>query len=60
MQVLLDHGAKADAQSADGQTPLHQASHPDIVRLLLERGVDVMPEIMTRQPRYIAHRSLTN
>ena len=49
VDVLLDHGAEADAQNAraDGQTPLHQGLHTPnednsrIVRLLLDHGVDV-------------------
>jgi len=48
-QVLLDHGANADAENDEGETPLNLVSQGgygsqdgiDIARLLLERGVDV-------------------
>ncbi|KAH8982130.1 ankyrin repeat-containing domain protein [Lactarius hatsudake] len=46
--VLLDHGAEASAQNADGRTPLHRASLASppykgdrVIQQLLERGVDV-------------------
>jgi ankyrin repeat protein len=48
--MLLDYGAKADAENDQGETPLHLVSRGkydsqedgvSIVRLLLERGVDV-------------------
>ncbi|KAH8987328.1 ankyrin repeat-containing domain protein [Lactarius akahatsu] len=50
VQVLLDYGAIADAENDEGENPLHRASRGDynseedgvcIVRLLLERGIDV-------------------
>src|SRR6266702_3053945 len=48
-QVLLDHGANADAENDEGDTPLNLVARcddeledcGDIARLLLERGVDV-------------------
>src|SRR6266702_3429014 len=48
-EVLLDHGANADAENDEGETPLKLVSQGgygsqegiDIARLLLERGVDV-------------------
>src|SRR6266702_3313161 len=48
-EVLLDHGAIADAENDEGETPLNLVSQGgygsqdgiDIARLLLERGVDV-------------------
>jgi ankyrin len=53
--VLLNHGAKFNAQNADGQTPLHKASQSSVsggstfddfydlrvVQLMLEHGADV-------------------
>ena len=42
-QLLLDHGADANAQDNYNFTPLHPASrngHVDVVRVLLDRGVD--------------------
>jgi ankyrin repeat protein len=46
--ALLNHGAELSPQNADGQTPLHRISQrprcfaeEDVVRLLLERGMDV-------------------
>ena len=50
LQVLLDHGANADAENDEGKTPLHLVSQGDydsqelgvnIARLFLERGVNV-------------------
>ena len=49
-RVLLDHGAKANAENDRGETPLHQVSQGEyesqvdgvrIAQLLLDRGVDV-------------------
>ncbi|KAH9010117.1 ankyrin repeat-containing domain protein [Lactarius hengduanensis] len=50
-EVLLDHGASGSAEDILGQTPLHRVSQglvdhfegytSCVVRLLLERGVDV-------------------
>ena len=45
VQVLLEYGVDVNAQSSDGQTPLHFASwgyhdDPGVVRLLIERGAD--------------------
>jgi ankyrin repeat protein len=42
--MLLEHGARVDAQTDSGETPLHGAvknSHIQAVRLLLEHGADV-------------------
>lgn len=44
MQMLLDRGAKLDAQNADGNTPLHYAvtcSHTDHVSWLVDKGADL-------------------
>ena len=48
IQVLLDHGAKADAENVDGQTPLHLVSqshfdeeNSNVTRLLLQQGMNV-------------------
>ena len=49
IQVLLDHGAKADAENVDGQIPLHLVSqhqyflieNANVTGLLLQRGMDV-------------------
>ena len=46
IQVLLDHGAKADAENVDGQIPLHLVSqnnneNANVTRLFLQRGMEV-------------------
>lgn len=41
VQILLDGGARINARTLDGKTTLSLAArfnHPDIVRLLIERG----------------------
>jgi ankyrin len=41
--TLLEHGAKANAESKLGFTPLHlsaQKGHYDMTNLLIEHGVD--------------------
>ena len=49
IQLLLDHGAKADAENIRGQIPLHLVSqsqtysdeNANVTRLLLQQGIDV-------------------
>ena len=49
VQLLLDHGAKSDAENVHGQIPLHLVSqrqayrdeNANVTRLLLQQGIDV-------------------
>ena len=38
---LLGHGADAEAQNADGQTPLHRVSRSGIARIFVKHGGDI-------------------
>lgn len=45
VRLLLQHGARPQAQNADGSTPLHWAAmngHPEVARLLLAVGPEVV------------------
>lgn len=64
MQILLNHGAKIDAQDRDGNTPLHDASlngQAKAISFLLDRGVSVQVLNHLREdPLYLAVKYLRN
>ena len=41
ISLLLEHGAKATAQTTDGLTLLHLACEEKVVRLLINYGADI-------------------
>ena len=51
-RLLLDHGAEVNKRNYYGETPLHQAAtmrHPDMVSLIMERGVGVEVDAVNSQ-----------
>jgi ankyrin repeat protein len=48
VKTLIEHGAKVDAATTDGATPLYiacQNGQLDVVKYLIEKGANVMQKV---------------